>query len=256
MVVLIAAGAATAHGVPDPGSAAGALIHGIWNNKVLWLCLGVGLWHLTRAPVAALGVRGLFAAGPALVLSAAGGSWPWLGLAPVLLWAWLALVDDESRRGLLIVLLAGAHEIIVGLAGEICGDTLLGVDAWLSSALAAWFLPGLLAQGNALQLSEGHMLVLVWGCGSLSNLGDALLLFCALVSLYRPAATPGPGRGRVLCCMLLLMLSTIALNAVRLGLMASGKDAYAYLHGGDGATWFRVVSLGATAALSLIAAWR
>jgi hypothetical protein len=254
MVVVLAASAATARGIPNADGATEALLSGLWNNKVLWLCLGVGLWQLLQPPSPELGLRGLIAALPALILSAvAGGIWPWLGLIPSLLLA-LTAAGSGARAGLLIILLAAGHEIAVSLLGELSGDSLLGIDAFISGTVTSWFLPDIAVEGTALQRDGGHMLVLVWGCSSLSNLGDALLLFCALVSLYGSAS--GMGRGRFLGCMMLVVVSTIALNATRLGLMAGSEELYEYLHGSIGAAWFRIATLCVTVVLSWVAVRR
>jgi hypothetical protein len=256
LVVLLAAAAATARSVPGADAAAEALLFGLLDNKVLWLCLGVGLWHLLRSPSAALGNLDLIAAFPALLLSTIGGDvWPWMGLIPVLLLAW-STGQKGARTGLLIILFAATHEIVVSILGALCGDLLLGLDAYIAGTVASWFLPGITVEGNALQQEGGHMLVLVWGCSSLSNLGDALLLFCALVSLYGSGTAPGNIRGRFLWCMLMVAAATIAFNATRLALMAGSMDAYAYLHDGSGAAWFRIATLCATAALSWVAVRR
>jgi len=256
MVALLAATAATARSVPGAQTAAEALLFGILENKVLWLCLGVGLWHLLRSPSAALGRLDLFVAFPALVIIATGGGvWPWMGLMPVLLLAW-STGQKGVRTGLLIVMLAGVHEIVVSILGELCGDLLLGLDARIAGTVASWFLPGITVAGNALQQEGGHLLVLVWGCSSLSNLGDALLLFFALVSLYGSGTAPAKARGRFLWCMLLVTAATIAFNAMRLALMAGSAEAYAYLHDGSGAAWFRIATLCSTAALSWVSVRR
>jgi len=174
---------------------------------------------------------------------------------PLLLLA-LSAAGNGARTGLLILLLAAAHEIAVSLLGDLSGDALLGIDARIAGALTSWILPDISVEGTALQRDGGHMLVLVWGCSSLSNLGDALLLFCALVSLYGPGHVPGNARGRFLVCMLLVVIATVALNAIRLGLMAGSAEAYAYLHDSSGSAWFRIATLCFTAALGWVAARR
>jgi len=256
MVALLAAMAATARGIPDADGAVEALLSALWDNKVLWLCLGVGLWQLLQTPSAELGAPGLIAAAPALLMSAVGGGiWPWLGLIPLLL-VGLSSAGAGARTGSLIVLLAAAHEIAVSFLGALSGDALLGIDARIAGSLTSWFLPDISVEGTALQRDGGHMLVLVWGCSSLSNLGDALLLFCALVSLYGTGHLAGNARGRLLVCMLLVAAATVALNATRLGLMAGSVEAYAYLHGSSGAAWFRMATLCMTAALGWVAVRR
>lgn len=258
-LVCVAACAATARDYTGAGSAGDALTRGFADNKVLWLCLAIAVWHLVRGAAPAVGARDLAIALPALLLAALGGGiWPWIGLGGSLC-LFLTLTPagwGQARVGVLIALAAALHEIAVNVLGELSGDALLGIDAWIAGSVSNWIAPGIAVEGSALQQFDGHMLVLVWGCSSLSNLGDALLLLWALVSLGRGANASEDGRARFVCCMLLLAGLTIALNAIRLALMAGSVETYAYLHGSDGAAWFRLGTLGITAALSGVMIWR
>jgi len=258
-LVCVACCAATARDHTGTGGAVAALISGVADNKVLWVCLAIAVWHLVRDSSPAVGVRDLAIVFPALLLAAlAGGLWPWIGLVGALC-LFLALKPaglGQARVGVLIALAAALHEIAVNVLGELSGDALLGIDAWIAGTVSNWITTGIAVEGSALQHFDGHMLVLVWGCSSLANLGDALLLLWALTSLGREAGACGQGRARFVCCVLLLAGLTIALNALRLALMAGSADTYAYLHGSDGAAWFRIATLGMTGALGGLMSWR
>ncbi len=252
-LVVVSAWSASARAVPGVMDTTAALVSGVVDNKVLWVCLGIAVWHLLRQHSPAVGGSHLLAAFPALCLSAAaGGIWPWIGLSLSLL-LFLSTTPGfggAARTGVLLALVAALHAIAIDLLGELGGDAVLGMEARIAGLMASGFLPDLEVQGNALQVPGGPMVVLVWGCSSFSNLGDSLLLFCALVSL-RPAGSPVQGwRGRFAVCLVLLACIAIALNLLRLTLMSRDPGTYAYLHGSEGAVWFRLATLGATALMS------
>lgn len=254
-LIVISACAALARAVPGVVDTTTALAHCFLDNKVLWVCLGIAVWHLLRNHSLALRGGHLAAAVPALLLAgSSGGIWPWVGLTVSLsLLMAVSPAWGAARVGILIAMVAALHNIAVDVIGELSGDILLGIEAGIAGFLAAWVLPGLEVEGNALQMPGGHMVVLVWGCSSLSNLGDALLLFWALVSVRMSGPTPRVFIGRFVGCVLLLTCLTIALNALRLTLMAGDPSTFAYLHGSEGGAWFRLVTLGATALISTTA---
>jgi hypothetical protein len=252
-LVVVAAWAASARAVPGVVDTTAALVRGVADNKLLWVCLGIAVWHLLRQHSPTVGGGHLLAAIPALLLSAvAGGIWPWIGLSLslLLLLSTTPGLGGGARTGVLLALIAALHAIAIDLLGELSGDAVLGIEARIARLLASCFLPDLEVEGNALQMPGGHMVVLVWGCSSLSNLGDALLLFFALVSLRPAASSTHFLRGRFVGCVVLLACIAITLNMLRLTLMARDPGAYAYLHGSEGAAWFRLATLGITALMS------
>jgi len=249
-VIIVAAVAGTARGVPGAESAGSVLASSLALNKVLWLCLGIAVWHLHRqdTPNVAPGdlARGL----PALALAGtAAGVWPWIGLAlSLLLWS-PRLADGAVRTGLLLALATATHEVSIDVIGEFAGDTLLGIDARIAALLAPLLMPALAASGTALHSGDGHTLILVWGCSSLSNLGESLLLCWALTSLHPGALVPGGAR-RLAACLGLLALLVIALNTARLTMMASSMETYRFIHDEGGAVMFRMGVLALTAMIS------
>ena len=258
LLIVIAAWAASARAVPDAVDATAALIRGVADNKVLFVCLGIAVWHLVRDESPPLSTGHLLAAIPALFLSAsAGGMWPWIGLTLTLALLTAAAPSwGTAGRGVLIALIAALHNIAVDLLGNLGGDAVLGMEAKFAGWLLSWIFPTVEVEGTALQLPGAHMVILVWGCSSLSNLGDILLLFWSLVSIRLTGGSPSPVLDRVAGLAVLLGGITIALNTLRLSLIASDPAAYAYLHGGEGAAWFRFAALGLTAFMSTVAVSR
>lgn len=254
VLVVVSACAASSLSVPGVVDTTAALVRGFSQNKVMWVCLGIAVWHLMRHPSPGVSAGHLAVAVPALFLSSmAGGIWPYIGLS-VSLTLLISMNPDlgGARTGVLIALVAALHAIAIDLLGDISGDAVLGIEATIAGSVASGFLPELQVEGSALQMPGGHMVVLVWGCSSLTNLGDALLLFCALVSLNTDASSSQFLRGRFIGCLVLLSCIAITLNMIRLISMAGDPSAYAYLHGSEGAAWFRLATLGITALMSRI----
>lgn len=255
LLVVVCACAGASRSVVGVVDVTEALVRGFIDNKVLWVCLGISAWHLTRNASPAVGGAHLAAAFPALFLVAtAGGIWPWVGLSLSLC---LLLLTDfaqgAARTGVLIALMAALHIIAIDILGELGGDAVLSAEASVAGFMAGLVWPDVEVHGTALQLSGGHMLVLVWGCSSLSNLGDAMLLFWALASVSVSGPIPHHLTRRFVGCAILMACVAIALNTLRLALMACGPDLYTYLHSGPGAALFRLIILGMTAAISLTA---
>ena len=245
-VIAVAALAGSVHDVSAAAGGAQAVAAAFAAHKLRWLCLGIACWHVLRDGAAVLRARDVVVAAPALALAGtSGGAWPWIGLAMSLA-AWL---HDPARGARRTALALATHEIAVDFLGELAGDALLDVDARIAALLAPWMLPALAVSGTALHAADGHTVILVWGCSSLSNLGEALLLCWALTSLHPGAGLPG-GRARLACCLALLAVLTVALNATRLTLMASSPQAYAYIHDEGGAVLFRIALLGLTVIMS------
>ena len=225
----------------SPPQLLAAIYHVFADFTVLWICLVIALWHIVTAndrelKVTEVAFGSMFATAAAL----SGGLWPWLLLCGMV-WLFRRGVDNPvSRQALFLVFALGIHEAFVNLSGAVFGDALLGIDAWIAAFLTGWFIPGVVAAGTMLQATDGHALLLVWGCSSLSYVGDMMLLCWALAMLI--AGDAGVRRD-LWIWLLLVALITIALNTARLGLMAMEPHMYQYLHHGDGAIVFRVANL-------------
>ena len=202
-----------------------AAVHALLDFKILWLCVLISLWRIVVAPHRAVRTGDVAWGGLIIALAAlTAGVWSWLLLAAFALLFLRRTDQHEIRHALYLVLAIGIHESVVGVLGEVFGDTLLAIHAY----------------GTSLQATGGHTVMLVWGCSSFSYVGDMMLL-CWAVTLLRGH---GEGTGRSLWKWLALVaLFTVALNAVRLALMAAAPHTYDFLHDGAGAVIFRIIIL-------------
>jgi exosortase/archaeosortase family protein len=218
-----------------------AAVHALLDFKILWLCVLISLWRIVVAPHRAVRTGDVAWGGLIIALAAlTAGVWSWLLLAAFALLFLRRTDQHEIRHALYLVLAIGIHESVVGVLGEVFGDTLLALDASVAELLTHWFLPAIHAYGTSLQATGGHTVMLVWGCSSFSYVGDMMLL-CWAVTLLRGH---GEGTGRSLWKWLALVaLFTVALNAVRLALMAAAPHTYDFLHDGAGAVIFRIIIL-------------
>ena len=226
-----------------------AASHALVDFKVLWVCILVGLWRIASTSSRDLRLGDVIWGGLFAVLAAVtAGLWPWLCLAAFAGVFLTRTKQREIRQALFLLLALGIHETVVTLCGEVFSDVLLSLDASISQFLTHWFLPELLASGTTLQVTSGHSVALVWGCSSLSYVGDMMMLCWALALLLGDKEKPGGGLWKWLA---LVATITVALNAARLSLMATSPAIYHFLHDGFGAVIFRIIML--TGAVSI--AW-
>lgn len=226
------------------------LIAALSNHKILWIFTGIALWQILRADQGRVTYADLFLG--TLLASAAlatDGLWPWLFLAGAMCHFVLAGEDVPANRGHLMLLVLALHEIVVATAGTLVGDSLLAIDAAIARGLSGLYFGEVGGTGTAMQIGAEHFIVLVWGCSSLSYLGNMLLLFWAVAIIL----SDGHGRlpGNIWIWIGMVAMATVLLNTARLGLMAVDANSYQLFHHGDGATWFRIANL----AVAVSAAW-
>lgn len=242
--------AAVSQRVDGAGSVGSLLIAAFTNHKILWIFTGVALWQIIRAEDGALSYADLLAGGTlATAALLTDGLWPWLFLAAAMCHFLWAKDAAPANRGQLMLLVLALHEVIIATCGALVGDSLLAIDAAIARGLSSMYFGEVSGTGTAMQIGAGHLIVLVWGCSSLSYLGNMLLLFWAVAILL------SDGRGTlpptVWIWIALVAVVTVLMNTVRLGLMAVDSNAYQLFHHGDGATWFRIANL----AVAVGAAW-
>lgn len=215
--------------------------HAVVDFKVMWLCTLIAVWRISSASTRRLRSGDvIWGSVPAALAAVTAGLWPWLFLS-VFAAVFLARTDQHRVHQALYLLLALAvHETVVTLCGEIFADILLSLDALIAQLLTQWFVPEVLVSGATLQVAGGHSVVLVWGCSSLSYVGDMMLL-CWALALF----LAGEGSlGRGLWTWLVLVAGiTVALNSMRLVFMATDAQIYHLLHEGAGAMAFRITLL-------------
>jgi hypothetical protein len=214
-------------------------------HKVAWMCLGIAAWHLIHAKRVLLRTSEILAMAPAVTLAVMSWeSWPWFGLALSL--AFLLRIAGKSDAsivaGLLIGIALAMHQALVPLIAQLAGDGVLAIDARIAGALAGLAVADLSISGTVLQSDNGHSVILVWGCSSLSQIGE-VMLFCA--SLCSLAPRHGrPHRVVLAGSIAFAAAGAVLLNTLRLALIVTSPEVFAYIHDGSGATFFRLAALG------------
>ncbi|MES2700697.1 MAG: hypothetical protein V4647_13895 [Pseudomonadota bacterium] len=157
-------------------------------------------------------------------------------LAMVGLGLWLLVTGrDRDERAVAIVGLALTGALLWGpLLMQVLGKDMLGFDA----AIAA-FMSGNTALGN-LVVTPGpapDMLILP-GCSALKNVASVFVIAAALSQLEGMASN----RTLALACVL-GVVAVIAVNSLRLALIATLPQHYTWLHSGSGATLFSYANM-------------
>jgi exosortase/archaeosortase family protein len=216
-------------------------LHAVVDFKVMWLCALIATWRIASSSTRQLRSGDVIWGGSLAALAAVtAGLWPWLFLSAFAAVFLARTGQHRVHQALCLLFAIAAHETVVTLCGEFFADILLSLDALIAQLLTHWFMPEVLVSGATLQGSSGHSVVLVWGCSSLSYVGDMMLLCWALALLLA-----GDGRlDRGLWTWLLLVAGiTITLNSMRVVLMATDPQVYHLLHEGAGAMAFRITLL-------------
>lgn len=224
-------------------------LHAFVDFKVMWICALIAAWRIGGASSRDLWPGDVIYGGIFVVLAAiTAGLWSWIILSTFAAVFLRRTSCPTHRQALYLLIAMGIHEIFVGLCGEVFAESLLNLDALIAGSLTRLVLPEVVVTGALLQVPGGHSLMLVWGCSSLSYVGDMMLLCWAVSLLLAGKDEPVRGLWRPLA---LVAAITVALNFLRLALMATDPQMYAFLHEGPGATAFRITIL--TGAVSV--AW-
>ena len=216
-------------------------LHALVNFKVMWICALIAVWQIWGASSQNLRSGDVIYGGIFVALAAVtAGLWPWIILSTFAVVFLCRTSRTTDRQALYLLIAIGIHEIFVTLCGEVFADSLLGLDALIAGSLTRLLLPEVLVTGAMLQVPGGHSVMLVWGCSSLSYVGDMMLLCWALSLLLVGNGEPARGLWRRLA---LTAVITVTLNTVRLALMATDPQIYMFFHEGLGATAFRITIL-------------
>ena len=171
-----------------------AVFHVFSDFKVLWIFTLLALWQVASDSNQMLRWGDVFWGSVIAILATlASGLWPWLLLSAFALKYLKSEKHQQTRQALYLLLAIGLHEAGVRVCGDVFGDTLLGFDAGIAAFLTSWSLPGIRAAGTTLQAIDGHVVVLVWGCSSLSRIGEMMLLCWALALFLTQSSGLRPG---------------------------------------------------------------
>lgn len=129
----------------------------------------------------------------------------------------------------------------------------LALDAAAVSIIAPLVQPEIGTKGTAFHSVDGHTIMLVGGCSSFNNISLALLAGASAIVF---------ARGRIQVSdwpwLLALTLAMIAMNVVRLSVLAIDYETYVYWHDADGVQvlqWIQLLVLGLICILATRAQW-
>lgn len=172
----------------------------------------------------------------------------WVGLSVLAAYTVLAFPKDRYLRAAAIVMLALATQLFWG---RILFD-LVAVQIEIADAKLAAGLLSLLHQPVSLQdnliATGNHQIVIYDGCTSFHNISIAMLAWVTITKLARP-----DWRHHDLATAALLVAVTVAMNSVRLFLMASSApDMLDFWHVGLGA---QLINAALSALITAICLW-
>lgn len=216
-------------------------------SKIVFICIMIGIWRVASSLHGPARPWHVFPLLPAAIgtLGVSGNS-AWAGLALSAI-AFLAVFSQPSgtRCGLWIILLGALHSPGTSLLGQMAGGNLLAIDQFVTVSILSLFETITPIQGNVIQTTGGEAILLVWECGVLKNIALVLLLWLTMLQLLI-----GPEYRAPLADAVLLVGVCVAINTVRLSLMAITPDWFDLFHDGAGATTLRLLLLSTPVALA------
>jgi exosortase/archaeosortase family protein len=188
----------------------------------------------------------------ALIVCAVGSLSSAAGLATLALLLTLTACGDVGRLAAATVFAAlFFQQAIMPLVFDLLWPTLTQFDTMLVGSIVKLTISGATWQGNIISVPGDHSIEIVAGCCSFRNVSLAALCWVALTKLERP-------QWRRLDIVVLAAAAgcQIALNIVRIYLMALSDDMYLYWHTGMGAHIFAITaSFGAVLISAFGARW-
>jgi hypothetical protein len=225
-----------------------ALNDALGTSPIVWAALAIGFSMLHRVPGRPLRAVDHLAITAATILYLVPiATAAWIGLA-VQATALLSAGDGTRReRAAAAILLAVALRYPVNaVALNVLAAPLLTVDASLVAGLLELTTGEGGRVGNIVIGPGGHRLLILTGCSSYTNLSLMLLAWFtatrALVESWRP---------HLFLHGMSVAAAVVGLNALRLVFMASGPNAYLFLHDGAGVPLFEGAVLVVSALLTI-----
>lgn len=213
----------------------GALLNGFGQSFIIWLSIAIAVWLWnqssppTESPRATIVILSAVLS-LSLVIPLATTAWI-VTVLLALLWHCSYVHDRYSRAAVVLVLALSIREPATRLLLTLCSSEILGFDA----TIAALFLEASGRQfdvvGNLIVQENGYSLLILTGCSAFGNLSLSLLLWAALTLMLQQQFVRTDSVRVVAAAMLV-----IALNSLRLALMALGPGWYNLLHEGLGAS--------------------
>jgi len=181
-----------------------------------------------------------------LLIPSATMSWLFIGLFGLYL-ASRQTITPVQRSGAVILLVAGLREPFMTFLLQVFNSEVLALDATFTALLLSAFQDSVTAQGNMILAGNTVRLVVLTSCSSLANLSFAMLFWFAVSR----AISSSISREMLVACGA-IVVSMVALNIVRLTMMASSSAQYAIIHESIGKTSFAIIMV---TTVSLLTVW-
>lgn len=228
-------------------------------NPIQWFAICVILWHLWRMPPDRVATeRDIAVAGMVLLLVLASSLLAYrgfVGLVATLASVWLfrGARGSVHLRAAATVLLALAVHVVWGpILFRYFMPVILWADAGVAQAIIAIAGPAIEnGAGHTFAGAGTHVVALVGACSSFNNVSLAVLGFVSVVMMQRSSWVRAD-----LGWVLVLSMIMIALNGLRILLLARSSQSYQFWHEGAGVEIFGFGQGALILAVSLFAAHR
>jgi exosortase/archaeosortase family protein len=211
------------------------------------LAWGVALWRLAKTPTRPATIGEL-----ALVISLCLlGSLKQKEAAPFALTGlafWLFTDRRIEARAVAAVLLAIAvHQFWSRVVFSIVSPELVRTDAMMVGAVMTLAVKGVGWQDNLITMPNGFRIVVLESCSSFANVSASLLAWVALAKLERLHWVRND-----IWVALAAVLAQVALNIIRLCLLAQSQAMYLYWHDGAGAQIYVAAASGTAVLIGVL----
>jgi hypothetical protein len=155
--------------------------------------------------------------------------------------------DNDLKASGAVLLALAANMTWAPIVFQYFGPDLVKADAALVGNILSKTNPAILWTDTTFRGAEGHRMILVGACSSFHNMSFGLL---ACISIAMFARNTFVWRDAVV--VLIGSIVMVALNAIRLSVLATSAPAYAYWHDGAGA---EIHSAIATVCIIVVGLW-
>jgi hypothetical protein len=216
-----------------------------------WGCAAVLLWRDTAATAVRRGQLLITLALLAVAALAPGRVGYILLAASGLMLAFGPNWSSNERRVGAILFATGLQRVMAKILAVLFGDFILRLDTALAGMVMQLIVPGVQWSGHTIKPPDGVGIQIYMGCSSFANLSLVCLCYTSLSAL-----DGGRLRGRNMLAASGVCAVIVALNTVRLLLMARSLPMFVYWHTGFGSQIFAVVmSVAAVVLCSVGSRW-
>lgn len=139
-------------------------------------------------------------------------------------------LSRREKAGLLVLLAASMRTPVAEGTMILLAEPLLQFDGAFANLIGGLIGGGGSLNENMIVGAEGHAVLVMSGCASFANVSNALLIWFTVAMLVAV-----PTRRHLWTVAAGLTLAIVSINAVRLGGMTVSREAYHWIHDGNGA---------------------